>query len=719
MPGEAGCEFLPQIAVTESVRCGMETGTAQNQRAFLSSLPAEPADRRLAIIIAVASLVFFAAAAPWASVQLAQLPAFLPAYQSALVICELITAALLFGQFRIVRSGALLSLGCGYLFSALMAVLHTLSFPGLFAPQGLMGAGSQTTAWIYFLWHAFFPLFVIGYALLKDRGAPIGGPARVPILLGAAGAVLLAGFVVLATTAGHDLLPTIMKGNSDAGTKVLVAAATWVLSVVALLATWRRRPHSVLDLWVMVVMLAWIFEVALASVLNAGRFDLGWYAGRAYGLLAASFVLVVLLLENSVLYARLAEAHGRHAMRLKLLHEIDRAVAAGESPRAIGGSVVRPLRDLLGVPRVIVNLFDLAAGEVEWLAAAGRRNTRIGGVRYSIQLMGDVEALKRGEFQLIDTQKLPPGPDVDALLASGVKTYMVMPMIAGGELIGALSYGGETSNYPEEQLAIAREVATQLAIAIIQARLYERVRGHADELELRVKDRTSELENVNKDLESFSYSVSHDLRSPLRTVDGYARMLEEDYGERLDDEGRRMLAVVRGGARRMEQLIDDLLEFSRLGRQPVRTVAMQLDELVNRVFEEQRGLREDGRIDLKSGQLGTVDADPILLKQVLANLIGNAIKYSSKREVSRIEVGSMPSPEGAVFFVKDNGAGFDMRYAGKLFNVFQRLHSRDEFDGTGVGLAIVQRVVERHGGRVWADAKVDDGATFYFTLKAA
>ena len=353
----------------------------------------------------------------------------------------------------------------------------------------------------------------------------------------------------------------------------------------------------------MVVTCAWFFDVALSAVLNAGRFDLGFYAGRIYGLLAASFVLIMLVLENSMLYGRLVESHGKHARRLEILHEIDRAVAAEETPDAIAGAAIQPLREVLQVSRAVVNIFDLAAGEVEWLAAAGRHRTRVGpGVRYSIRLMGDVEALKRGEPQVIDTHALPPGPEVDALLASGVHCYMVMPMIAGGELIGAVSFGGEEGSFPDEQKSIAREVATQLAIAVNQARLYARLKRQAEELELRVRERTAELEAANKELDAFSYSVSHDLRSPLRAVDGYARMLEEDYGKTLDAEGIRLLGVVRANSQRMGQLIDELLAFSRLGREPLHSRPVQLDELVKQIVDE---TRSDPRSISSSGTSGS------------------------------------------------------------------------------------------------------------------
>jgi light-regulated signal transduction histidine kinase (bacteriophytochrome) len=228
--------------------------------------------------------------------------------------------------------------------------------------------------------------------------------------------------------------------------------------------------------------------------------------------------------------------------------------------------------------------------------------------------------------------------------------------------------------------------------------------------------RTAELEAANKELEAFSYSVSHDLRAPLRAVDGFSQAVIEDFGPQLPEAGRRYLRMIRGSAKRMGDLIDDLLTFSRLSRQPLNKELVNTGELVGNVLEEMSGEREGRQVDVRIEDLPVCHADPALLKQVWINVLSNALKFTRKREAAVVEIGSVLEQDETVFVVRDNGTGFDMRYSDKLFGVFQRLHRADEFDGTGVGLAIVQRVIHRHGGRVWADAAVDHGATFYFTL---
>jgi light-regulated signal transduction histidine kinase (bacteriophytochrome) len=237
-----------------------------------------------------------------------------------------------------------------------------------------------------------------------------------------------------------------------------------------------------------------------------------------------------------------------------------------------------------------------------------------------------------------------------------------------------------------------------------------------EELEQRVQERTAELEAANKELEAFSYSVSHDLRAPLRAIDGFTRMFQDSCGEKIPSESRPYLERVINNTKRMSRLIDDLLRFSRFSRQPLNKKSVAMGALVHEVFQELLSSETGRQIEVCVGGLPDCQADPALLKQVLFNLFSNAIKFTRQRQTAVIEVGSQEEDGECIYFVRDNGAGFDMKYADKLFGVFQRLHSWDQFEGTGIGLANVQRIVHRHGGRIWATAEVDKGATFYFTL---
>jgi signal transduction histidine kinase len=508
--------------------------------ASLSTVPATRDDRRFALAAVLVSALIFLAALPFAKRPLPQVWAFIPIYESALVINDAITAVLLFGQFGFSRSRALLMLAGGYLFTAFIATAHAMTFPGLFTPTGLLGAGPQSTAWLYMFWHGGFPLFVIAYALLKDRPDEMDPRRdRIAVLSSATAVLALACAFALLATAGESFLPAIMQGNHYTTAMAIVVCSVWAASLAALIVLWRQKPHTVLDVWLMVVMCAWLFDIALSAVFNAGRFDLGFYAGRIYGLLAASFVLLVLLIENGMLHARLVREHRQ------------------------------------------------------------------------------------------------------------------------------------------------------------------------------VQEKTGELMAANRELDTFSYSVSHDLRAPARAINGYAQMLQEDYAERLDGEGRRLLGVIRASSLRMGQLIDDLLTFSRLGRQAPAKRPVDMAALAREVVREVAG---DASAAIEVGSLPPAEVDSSLLRQVWINLVGNALKYSSKRADPRIEIGGEEGPGENLYWVRDNGAGFDMRYADKLFGVFQRLHRADEFPGTGVGLAIVQRVVARHGGRVWAEGRPGEGACFHFSL---
>lgn len=295
----------------------MQNLSPNEQSAFVSSKPAERREQRFALLAVLVSIAIFSLAAPFAALQLAPVPAFIPAYEAALVITDLITAVLLFGQFRIIRSPALFVLASGYLFTACIAFVHALTFPGLLTPTGLLGAGSQSTAWLFMFWHGGFPLFLTAYALLKDAGRGVTGTgmasasqrgrAGMAVLAGVAVVLGLVGALTLLATTHQNLLAVLVVNGRFTAANALAVSILLGMGFVALAVLWWRRPHTVLDLWLMVVACAWLFDIALSGVLNATRYDLGWYGGRIYGLLASSFLLIVLLVENGAHYARLAQ----------------------------------------------------------------------------------------------------------------------------------------------------------------------------------------------------------------------------------------------------------------------------------------------------------------------------------------------------------------------------------------------------------------------------
>jgi len=295
----------------------MQIEVSRERRLFLSTGPAGRREVWFALAAVLVSGLLFLAALPVATMQLAAMPAFIPAYESALVICDLITAVLLFGQFNFLRTRALFALASGYLFTAFIAFAHALTFPGVFSSTGWLGAGTQTTAWLYMFWHGGFPLFVIAYALLKENGSEgirmsgaiglPGGGAGLAILAGVVAVLAVVSGLTVMATVGEKLLPVLVLDGRFTPALYLVVWAFWLLSLLALVILWFRGPHNVLDLWLMVVMCAWLFDIALSAGFNGGRYDVGWYGGRMYGLLAASSLLIVLLVETGMHYARLAQ----------------------------------------------------------------------------------------------------------------------------------------------------------------------------------------------------------------------------------------------------------------------------------------------------------------------------------------------------------------------------------------------------------------------------
>jgi two-component system, sensor histidine kinase and response regulator len=324
-------------------------------------------------------------------------------------------------------------------------------------------------------------------------------------------------------------------------------------------------------------------------------------------------------------------------------------------------------------------------------------------------------AVKPGEFDLLLTDLMMPEMDGIAL-SNAVRerdpSIAVILMTGHGTIDTAVRAMKEGAlDY------ILKPFKLNVILPVIGRALgVQRLRREVAELQERERLRSEELAAAYRDLESFSYSISHDLRAPLRTIDGFAKMLEEDFAESLGEEGRRRLDIIRGGSQKMDRLIVGLLEFSQAGRRPLDLSLIDMTLMANSAAAEVMALYTGPAPKIDIGDLPPAPADGTVIRQVWCNLIGNALKYSAKRADPQIKVSGRVEGREAIYQVEDNGAGFDMAYADKLFGVFQRLHKAQDFAGTGVGLAIVHRIVMRHGGRIWAHGERDVGARFHFTL---
>jgi PAS domain S-box-containing protein len=382
---------------------------------------------------------------------------------------------------------------------------------------------------------------------------------------------------------------------------------------------------------------------------------------------------------------------------------------------------VTALRDARGaiLGYLLIGTDNTARKQAEEAIRASEEQFRLlvaGVIDYAILMLGP-----RGEIVSWNAgaQRMK-GYQTDEIMGQHFSRFYPPEDVQSGKPEHALKVAAAEGQFEDEGWRVRKDGTRFWANVVITAISDEMgtVRGFS-KVTRELTDR-KQLEAANKELEAFSYSVSHDLRAPLRAMDGFSRILLEEYASGLSEEAQRYLHLISTNALRMGHLVDDLLTFSRLSRQALKKQFVSPDSIVHQCLDELHAEQDGRRVEISIGELPTCQGDPALLKQVWFNLLANAIKYTRKREVAQIEVGARVDPQApdvSIYFVRDNGVGFEMQYAHKLFGVFQRLHRADEYEGTGVGLAIVQRIVQRHGGRAWVEATVDQGATFFFTLE--
>ncbi|HEY4921653.1 MAG TPA: MASE4 domain-containing protein, partial [Xanthobacteraceae bacterium] len=655
------------------------------QRSFLLNSPARPLDRRLALAVVGASCAIFAASAPFARVQLAPVWAFVPSYQSALAINDLITAVLLYAQFPAIRSRALLVLASGYLFTALMAVVHALTFPGLFASAGLLGAGPQATAWLYMFWHGGFPLAVIGYALVKGGGDTVGPAGRSSRVLVAACVVaviaVVAAFMLIATV-GDAALPQIMQGNGYTQAMIGIVSSTWALSLVALAVLWRRRPHSVLDLWLMVVMCAWLFDIALAAVLNAGRFDLGFYVGRIYGLLAASFVLMALLIETSALYAQLAG-----------LYEADRRRAADEI-----SSINARLRTLLDSSPLPVFSLDAHGRVATWNIAA----ERIFGRRADEMIGQEFAALPENagnDFAAAHARVMAGERLQDLQMRWQHRDGRVLDIVHSG--------------------APVREAGERIAGAVFIAE------DVTDRLKLeRQLAQSQKMEAIGQ----LTGGVAHDFNNILTVITGTIELLAEGVADRpaLADIAR----LIDEAAMRGADLTRQLLAFAR--KQPLQPEKTDINALVAEAAKLLRPTLGE-QVEIESALKD--DAWPALIDRgqlvtAVINLAINARDAMPDGGKLTLETGNVMLDEAyaslnpdvrpgpyVMIAVSDSGSGIPAALRDKVFEPF--FTTKDVGKGTGLGLSMVYGFVKQSGGHIKIYSEEGHGTSIKLYLPRA
>ena len=691
----------------------------EHAHGFLSTAPVRPADRRLAIAVIAVSAVLFVCAAPFAKTPLLNVPAFIPSYESAFAINDLITAVLLFSLFAKLRSRAVCALASGYLFTALMAVAHALTFPDLFAPGGLLGAGPDSTAWLYVFWHGGFPLAVIAYALGKDRDAACAGHVKsVRTLFAVAIAAVLAAVagLTLLATAGQALLPAIMNGNHNTFALTVAVGTVWALSAAALGILWWRRPHSILDLWLMVVMSAWLFDVALSSILNGGRFDLGFYAGRLYGLLAASFVLAALLLETGWLHDRLTAARAQLADRARDLER--RVRERTEELQRSNASLTAEIAERQQAEQELQRTRAFLDVMIENLPAMLLvKDANTGRCIYLNRAGEDLLGIERADMIGKSARELLQGSDaalielLDKRTLESDKPYEIYEGTLNTRKLGKRLVRTKRLPVPDENgapkylLAFSEDITDQ--------RQMEDQLRHAQKMEA---------------LGHLTGGLAHDFNNLLAIVIGNLDVLSELRAG--DAEQTELVQGAISAALSGSELTKRLLAFAR--RQPLLPEQVDLNMLVEEIsMLLKRTLGQDIDIELDLDRsIPAVTVDRVQLETAIANLANNA--RDAMPNGGRLLIATRTAyldedyaahhaevvPGNYVAIeVSDSGQGMSPEVAAHIFEPFYTTKAPGK--GTGLGLSMVFGFMKQSGGHINVYSEPGRGTTFRLYLRPA